>query len=211
MQADSIMKCSPLDLIFLFRHLPYLMIMKQKAAERFLDMQIQEGIELQYMLEAYPQVHYAPLEFYYICLKGVSILDEDVISDLTQHYSWRGILIAGWLSILYPSEAFYPILHKVLPITPEPNLWIVELALAEIRQIPFKDKVLQQKFSRFRDLLHTAKYEKSSVRKLPFPDLATEEKKHTDELRSICRKEGAQAARQHMSDSPFWKLFMDPL
>lgn len=205
------MKCSPIDLIFLFRHFPYLSILNQKSVGPFLDIHIQEGIELQYMLEAYPQVHYAPLEFYYICLKGVSILDEDVISDLTQYYSWRGILIAGWLSILYPSEAFYPILHKVLPITPEQNLWIVELALAEIRQIPFKDKVLQQKFSRFRNLLHTAKYEKCSVRKVPYPDLAPEERKQTDELRSICRKEGVQAARQHMSNSTFWKLFIDPL
>ena len=106
------MKCSPSDLKFFFLDFRYLRFASRNTINQFLDFQIQEGSELSYLLERYNEIRYQNFDFYYYCLKGLSVLDADVIEDLSSCYGWQGVVIASWFSILKPSEDFYEPLTK---------------------------------------------------------------------------------------------------
>ena len=206
------MKCSPNDLQFLFREFPYLKVARVDTVKRFLDFQIQLGLDLLFLLKEYPDHRYEQLEFYNICLKGLSILDEDIIADLTSKYSWQGIVVASWFSILNPSNIFYEYLKNVRQVTPKYNQWIVDLALAEIDGTIFvEDKDLQLKLREFIIILNYAMFQKNTLRKF-FPcNILAKENVLKEELRLIFRIHGVVAANKYLQQSPLFSLLLPNL
>lgn len=203
------MKCSPSDLRFLFVAFPFLKVAHRNTTKQLLDFQIQEGSELCYLLKKYPEVLYERLDFFYICLKALSILDVDVIDDLSSCYGWQGVVIASWFSALNPAKDFYEPLKKSRLLTPTYNQWIIDLALSEIEKSAFEpDLELQSRLREFRRLLNIAKYQSSTVRKFYPSTILEQEKALTEDLRSIFRKYGVDAANEYLQKSPLFGLLL---
>jgi hypothetical protein len=87
--------------------------------------------ELQSVLLQYPFVKYEPLDFVYVSIQSLAVLNENLVADLTRRYQWRGIVWAAWLAALSPDEKFVPLLQDAFKRAPH-NTWIIDLALSQI-------------------------------------------------------------------------------
>jgi hypothetical protein len=121
------------DVLQLFAAIPYLQIGKVRAAEHLLAAAVRNGDELRHVLGQYPDVKYQALDFHYACLQVIGAASEPLVADLTMHYTWRGIVWASWLIALSPAPCYAHYLQTLTPVSiPEPNRWLVDLALHEI-------------------------------------------------------------------------------
>jgi hypothetical protein len=112
--------------------LGYLRIAKDKSAKVFLQILVRDAKELHYILGQYPAVRYAPLDYHYVLLKYLSVLGPELVVDLcSKAHGWRGVVVASWLVCLRPSVSLLEPLLPWVPKAPEPNRWLVKLALAQ--------------------------------------------------------------------------------
>jgi hypothetical protein len=118
------------DVTRLFSGIPYLTLSRPSAIGLLRKM-AREGSELKHMFPLYPHVLYEPLEFYYDCLRATSALTEELLDELTTHYTWRGIVWASWAVALRPEARFAPYLRRARERAPRVT-WIVDLSLAEV-------------------------------------------------------------------------------
>jgi hypothetical protein len=117
----------------LIRDLGYLQIAKQKGAKVFLLRLVRDATELQGVLGQYPAVRYAPLDYHYLLLKYLAVLSPDLVADLcSRRHGWRGVVVAAWLSCMRPSPLLAEPLATCQQRTPEPNRWLVELAMSQV-------------------------------------------------------------------------------
>lgn len=135
--------------------LQYLQLAREKSAATFIDKLLQDARELQPILYVYPLVWYEPLDYHYILLKYLSALGRELLVDLCSgHYTWRGIVLACWLTCLRPQADFEEPLRAALGHTPIYNKWFIELALAEIQGVSWRgNRHLQRSIQELRSLL----------------------------------------------------------
>lgn len=202
------MKCAPADLYFLFQ-LPALTFAKIQTIEPFLKQQIRFANELHQTLSNYPNIKHQYLDFYYLLNKSLSIMDEDVIYDLLNHYSWQGKIIAAFLCYFSPKKIYEPSLIQALSQTPAINQWLIQLALHAIDPIHAVDNISAhtiQLFESFKaKIIPTTDIK--NVRKIPYKNLKAEEQRHKHLLAQIYHSDGTHAAYQFMQQSNFYKLF----
>ena len=120
------------DVLRLVEGIPYLPLRSPKSALRFWARLRDDGIELAHLLRQFPFVKYEPLETLYACARAAAVLDEKLVSDLSTHYSWRGVVLVSFLIALRPRAIYEGYLQRAHERVPH-NQWIVELALSEIR------------------------------------------------------------------------------
>jgi hypothetical protein len=123
------------DVLRLIDMAPLPRLMRSASAEGFLRSIVLSGEELDSMLKRYPNVQYEPLDFFYVCVRNLAALSEELVHDLSRHYGWRGIVWAAFLVSLSPSSACRDILVTARESAPH-NQWILDLAIAEIDGSP---------------------------------------------------------------------------
>ena len=112
--------------------LQYVRIMNMPGAKRRTAELVRDAIELHGVLAKYPQVRYEPLDYHYVLLKYLAAFNVNVLADLLSgEYSWRGIVIAGWLACLKPSKEYIDHLSSVSATKYPHNFWFIRLAIAE--------------------------------------------------------------------------------
>ncbi|MDM1756366.1 MULTISPECIES: hypothetical protein [unclassified Acinetobacter] len=202
------MKCAPADLSFLFQ-LPYLTLARHQTALPFLLHHVQLADELSNILTAYPNLKYQPLDFYYILHKSLSIIDEDVITDLMSKYGWQGKIIAAFLCFLAPDPSYKNTINNAIQHTPKRNQWLLHLALSEFcsdNTTPYFSNEIYTCFKNFRKNLIPIRQARS-IRKIPYENLETVEQQQKLLLKEIYNSKGKEAAHQFMRNSIFYNLF----
>jgi len=186
----------------LFWRLPYLKMGKHGWAKDFLQEMVRDVSELQHILNQYPETRYEPLDNVYVLLMWLGGLDKALIEHLTQHYHWRGIVLASWLVALEPSETYKPAL-LIAQEKVDVNKWIVDIALCEIEHQPCSEFLeLQKLIQRLRPLLQQVK--KLNVKfRLYEPTESSLQRMSVfqKELRECYHKHGVNAAIQMLNSS----------
>ncbi len=112
--------------------LEYLKVAKDKNAKIFLQRLVRDANELQTVFSQYPFVRYAPLDYHYVLLKYLSVLSPELVVDLcSKPHGWRGVVVASWLICMRPSAALLGPLAPWVNGAPEPNRWLIKLALSQ--------------------------------------------------------------------------------
>lgn len=107
-------------------------LMKVSGARQRVTELVRDAVELQGVLVQYPQVRYEPLDHHCVSLKYLAAFNENVLADLCSgEYSWRGIVVAGWLACLKPSNGYMVHLSSVSATNYPHNFWFIRLAIAE--------------------------------------------------------------------------------
>jgi hypothetical protein len=115
--------------------LQYTRIMKPSGAKQHIHDLVSNAVGLQNILAQYPKVRYEPLDYHYVLLKYMAAFNVNVLADLCSgQYSWRGIVIAGWLASLKPNTEYIDHLLSVSVTQYPDNYWLIHLALAEANQ-----------------------------------------------------------------------------
>lgn len=120
-----------IDVWRLMEAVPHFSLAKASDGLRFLKKLDRDCRELQSVLRQYPGVKYEPLDFVYVSIQSLAVLNEDLVADLTRRYQWHGIVWAAWLAALSPDEKFVPLLQDAFKRAPH-NKWIIDLALSQI-------------------------------------------------------------------------------
>lgn len=120
-----------MDVWRLMDAVPHFSLAKVGAGLRLLKKLDRDCGELQSVLRQYPFVKYEPLDFVYVSIQSLAVLNENLIADLTRRYQWYGIVWAAWLAALSPDEKFVPLLQDAFKRAPH-NTWIIDLALSQI-------------------------------------------------------------------------------
>lgn len=120
-----------MDVWRLMEAVPHFNLAKAGSGLRFLKKLDRDCSELQSVLHRYPFVKYEPLDFVYVSIQSLAVLNENLVADLTRRYRWQGIVWASWLVALSPDEKFVPFLRDAFKRAPH-NTWIIDLALSQI-------------------------------------------------------------------------------
>lgn len=114
--------------------IPYLALAKHSSAKRYLAALVRDGGELENILQQFPDVQYQALDQHYALLRCLGALSEELVTDLCTHYTWRGFVLACFLVALAPDSKSKDYLTEARPRAPQ-NLWIIDLAIAEIEGV----------------------------------------------------------------------------
>jgi len=117
----------PADVAHFVATSPYQRLMKPVSAIAYLKRQLEAGEECADALRAYPALQIEPLEFFYTCLRNLSVLDDGMFESLLGEMSWRGVVWGAWLAMLEPRQEFRGPLLAVHARRLEHNHWIVAL------------------------------------------------------------------------------------
>lgn len=120
------------DVVRMIADLQYMRVMGVSGAKRHVAKLARDAVELKGVLSQYPRVRYQPLDDHYVLLKYLAAFNVNVLADLCSgEYSWRGIVIAGWLASLKPSRDYLDHLSSVSATAYPHNAWLIRLAMAE--------------------------------------------------------------------------------
>jgi hypothetical protein len=149
--------------------LQYTRIMKVSGAKQCTSELVRDAVELKSVLAQYPQIRYEPLDYHYVLLKYLAAFDVSVLADLCSGaYSWRGIVIAGWLASLSPSNVYIDHLSSVSATAYPHNFWFIRLAIAEANQERWtEDTELQDLVVKLRTCLAPISLPSFSLRRAP--------------------------------------------
>lgn len=149
--------------------LQYLQIAKKGNASAFIGNLLRDGEELQALLYRYPLVRYEPLDYHYVLLKYLSAWNRELLIDLCSgYYTWRGLVVASWLTCLRPLDGCQGALHDALACAPPEYKWFIQLALAEVQGKPYwGDQSMQHSVQEFRELLNKATQPAFALRPAP--------------------------------------------
>jgi len=194
------------DVIRLFDAIPYLTLARPTALS-LLRKLARDGGELKHVLALYPQVLYEPLELHYNCLRVTAALTDELVDELTTHYTWRGVVWAAWAVALRPEARFAPYLRSGRERAPR-NTWIVDLALAEIERSECPAYAEHQTLTRtIRSFLQDLPRPVVRLRQCPTgPELAEVEAAKQD-IRETYKALGTDAALARLRDSIVRSLF----
>jgi hypothetical protein len=186
------------DVVRMITDLQYVRIMKVSAAKQRTAELVRDAVELQSVLAQYPQVRYEPLDYHYVLLNYLAAFNANVLADLCSgKYSWRGIVVAGWLACLKPSEGYMDHLSSVSATNYPHNFWFIRLAIAEAKCEQWaEDTDLQDLVAQLRTCL--APISLPDFRLRAAPSLAEH-----DAVRAAYRSGGASAALLALKGSPF--------
>jgi hypothetical protein len=178
--------------------LQYVRIMKVSAAKQRTAELVRDAVELQSVLAQYPQVRCEPLDYHYVLLKYLAAFNVNVLADLCSgEYSWRGIVVAGWLACLKPSEGYMDHLSSVSATKYPQNFWFIRLAIAEAKGEQWaEDTAFQDLVVQLRTCLAPISLPDFSLRAAP--SVAEH-----DAVRAAYRLGGASAALLALKRSPF--------
>ena len=120
------------DVVRMIADLQHMRVMGVSGAKRHVAKLARDAVELKGVLSQYPRVRYQPLDDHYVLLKYLAAFNVNVLADLCSgEYSWRGIVIAGWLASLKPSRDYLDHLSSVSATAYPHNAWLIRLAMAE--------------------------------------------------------------------------------
>lgn len=155
------------DLLRLIGRVPYMRLAKPATAARYIEKLAADASELESVLIRYPAVLYEPLDDHYVLMRALGVLNESLVSDLTVHYTWRGIVWAAWLAALAPSAAYRTALLAARSRAPH-NQWLVDLALSEIDgNERIGDAALRRDIRRLRKALQLVPWPQTALRVAP--------------------------------------------
>jgi hypothetical protein len=185
------------DVVRMITDLQYVRIMKVSTAKQRTAELVRDAVELQSVLAQYPQVRYEPLDYHYVLLKYLAAFNANVLADLCSgEYSWRGIVVAGWLACLKPSAGYVDHLTSVSASNYPHNFWFIRLAIAEAKCVQWaEDTALQDLVVQLRTCLAPISLPNFSLR--ASPSLA-----EPDAVRAAYRSGGASAALLALKRSP---------
>lgn len=161
------------------------------SALRYLRDVAQSGDELRSTLQRYPAVKYEPLEFFYICLQSLAVLNEALIFDLTRFHGWHGKEWASLLACFSPDPKYVP--HLVFSAASDgPRPWAAQMALdiAHTRDVGDRGE-LHQVLADLRQLLTAVRLPMAEIRKAPCVDFL---EARADAVRQAYREGGLQCA-----------------
>ncbi len=179
------------DVVRMITDLQYIRVMKVSGAKQRTAELVRDAVELKSVFEQYPMVRYEPLDYHYVLLKYLAAFNTDVLADLCSGmYSWRGIVIAGWLACLKPSVECMDHLSSVSAINYPDNFWFIRLAIAEAKGQPLAEHaVLQDLLAQLRACLAPISLPDFSLKSAPSPSPVGH-----DAVRAAYRSGGASAA-----------------
>lgn len=144
------------DCVFrMITDLQYMRLMNLNGAKQRLTDLVRDAVELRSVLTQYPEVRYQPLDYHYVLLKYMAAFNVKVLTDLMSgEYTWRGIVVGGWLACLNPSRENLARLSSVTQSQFPHNSWIIRLAIAEAARDEWcEDGELQNLIAQLRECL----------------------------------------------------------
>jgi len=120
------------DLMNLINVVPFMRLTKYGSASYFLENILKDGLELKEILLNYPYVKYEPLDFYYVLFQSLGVLDEKLVFDLTNFYTWRGVIWASLLVSIAPNSSYKSVLVESKASCHSRSSWAIDLAISEI-------------------------------------------------------------------------------
>ncbi|MGJ7504261.1 hypothetical protein ACSFBF_28170 [Variovorax sp. ZT5P49] len=195
------------DVLRLLHEVPYFRFMKAESALRFWTKLRDDGLELTHILRQFPSVKYQPLDTLYACAKAAASLDKELISDLTAHYSWQGVVQASFLAALQPHAAYASYLRRARDKAPH-NEWIVDLALSEIRGSLCERHSEHQRIIReLRDVIANIPKQPANLRRGPTADELLQLQSAAVAVADAYKKGGVAPARAVLAASA-WSAFL---
>ncbi|MBB3641520.1 hypothetical protein [Variovorax atrisoli] len=195
------------DVLRLLHEVPYFRFMKPQAALRFWTRLRDDGRELASLLWQFPLVRYEPLDTLYACAKAASELDEELVADLSTHYSWQGVVEASFLAALRPHAAYASHLRRARDRVPH-NGWIVDLALSEVRGSACEGHLEHQKVIReLREIIERIPEQPTALRRGPTADELLQLQASTIAVANAYREGGVAQAKAVLDASP-WRDFL---
>lgn len=188
------------DVLHLVSPVPYLQLAKRPSAERYIQRLATDATELEGILAQYPSVLYAPLEPHYALVRVLGVLNEELVEDLTLHYTWRGVVWAAWLAMLAPQRTYRRHLLAARSRAPR-NQWLVDLALAEI-EARMVDPDLQGNVRKLRRVLRLAPRPETKLRAAPTARQIEQLEREREKVRMAYRSGGSSGANRELAACP---------
>ena len=195
------------DVLRLLHEVPYFRFMKAEAALRFWTRLRNDGWELASLLHQFPSVKYEPLDTLYACAKAAAALDEELVADLSTHYSWQGVVEASFLAALQPHAAYASHLRRARDSAPH-NEWIIDLALSEIRGSACGRHLEHQRVIReLREIIESIPKQPTTVRRGPTADELLQLQSSTVAVANAYKDGGVTQAKAVL-DASAWSAFL---
>ncbi len=140
-------------------NVPYLQLKSSDYFEEYVAKMATDIIELEDILNQYPNVLYQPLDEVYLLMRYVASINTEIISDLLTYFNWRGVVIASWLILFAPKKEYLQLLQTI-ENQYEFNDWLVKIAIAEIQGEKIANQKLQTDIKIIREAI---------IDKLPTP------------------------------------------
>jgi hypothetical protein len=193
------------DVVLMIADLQYTRVMGVPGAKRRVAELLRDAVELEGVLSQYPRVRYEPLDYHYVLLKYLAAFNVNVLADLCSgEYSWRGIVIAGWLASLKPSSEYLDHLSSVSATNYPHNVWFIRLAIAEANHERWtEDTDLQDLVVQLRTCLAPISLPSFRLRPAPSPtDIGRMATEH-GAIKEAYRAGGASAALLALKTNQF--------
>jgi hypothetical protein len=192
--------------------LQYLRYAKEGNAKLFLRRLATDSTELAHILARYPQVRYAGLDYHYLLLKYLAVLKPPLVADLcSRHQGWRGVVTAAWLTCIKPSTDLVSPLLPWATMAPEPNKWLVGLALARATGNTWSgDPEIPRLFDQIQTALAPIPLPKFSLSAYPPPAKLSRMRAEMCMVRRAYRVGGLAAARSVLQDTYLGRFYGFP-
>jgi hypothetical protein len=197
------------DVIYLIQRGPVVSLSRIGTATAYLKHILQIGSEMAPMLALFPKERMEELEFFYACLTGLGVLNEQVLSDLVNHFSWRGVVWGCWLSSLQPTPSHLEVLSKIEMELPD-NQWLIDLALSVNRgEEPHPDHAeVVDLIDQCCTLIEGLPRPKTPMRPAPNETELIVMEQERERIRQLYRAHGADAAREFIGKTQSHRHFM---
>jgi hypothetical protein len=127
------------DVFKLVNLIPRAWYRSEDSFKLFLEDTVELGEELKDILNLYPDVLCEPLDNYYLLLRALGTISEDLIFDLCTFNPQKCAAFAAFLTCLKPEESFKKYLTTVKGTLAHKSAdWIIELAIAEINGVSWQ-------------------------------------------------------------------------
>lgn len=190
------------DLAWVIDGLPPLAL----AKPHFLAAMLAAGEEHAPVLAEYPQARHEDLEAYYLSLRGIGALDEDLLHDLLFAHSFRELACGAWLAALAPQPSYRRYLLDARDRAPHQQ-YLIDLALAMLdgegrdrSEWPCDAQTFADT-QRIRAALDALPRPEVPLRRAPAPSLQQRLQEEDQRIRELYRREGSAAALAAMSGS----------
>lgn len=140
------------DLQRLLGHWPWLHLLRVPYTERLLRKMIEDGHELQTVLQQYPAVRYEPLDLHYVCLQGIGALSPELFDDVAAVFGTQG---RAWMSfhMMLDPQPWAQELIEIHRGTSSEGPWLEDIVLARSRGARSPYGVIEGLFDRLADQL----------------------------------------------------------
>lgn len=200
------MEYNYLDSEYYLLKAPYMSLIKSGVGAHLIEREVTNIRGYSKAISEFPGTKCEALEFIYLCHEALCALDEHLFEDFIS-LGWHGVIWASWLAAISPFPEKY--MNEKLSIVIEDvphNTWVVELALLSLSGTTTDSHFLLNSIYEIKSALASFPYTKLPLRKWPSDEYFALKQKESNEVLSVYKKHGADAALIAIKELPKTEL-----